>query len=86
MHTLDKLEQAIVAARRLGYRIRYECLGGVAGGPCEIGGTRWIFIDLALSAVEQLDQVQQALEADHSYVPNDQAPLLAGAQDQRRAA
>ena len=66
MHTVELLEQAIEFAERLGYRMREEWLGGSGGGACELKGQKWIFIDLALNPVEQLDQVAQALRHDPS--------------------
>lgn len=64
MRTIEVLELAIEVARKLGYQIRQEYLGGSGGGACEFGGKKWIFIDLALNAVEQIEQVIEALEAD----------------------
>ena len=64
MHTVDLREQALDLAQRLGYRIREEWLGGSGGGPCEFAGCRWIFVDLALNAAEQLEQVAEALRSD----------------------
>jgi hypothetical protein len=48
----------------LGYHIRHEWLGGGGGGACEFCGKKWIFVDLALNAIEQLEQVSEALRAD----------------------
>lgn len=64
MHSVELLEQAIATAERLGYHVRHEWLGGTGGGACEFGGRKWIFVDLALSVIEQLDQVTEALRAD----------------------
>jgi hypothetical protein len=64
MHTVDLREQALALAKRLGYRIREEWLGGNGGGQCEFAGSRWIFVDLALNAAEQLEQVAEALRSD----------------------
>lgn len=64
MHTVELMDQAIIAARKLGYDIRHEWLGGVAGGGCEVAGRKWLFVDLSLSAVEQLEQVCRVLDAD----------------------
>ena len=64
MHTVELLEHAIESAEQLGYKIRQEWLGGVGGGACEFGGQKWLFIDLSLNAIEQLDQVSQALLGD----------------------
>lgn len=63
MHTVDLLEQAIALAESLGYRIRQEWLGS-GGGGCEIRGQRWLFVDLALTPVEQFNQVLEVLQAD----------------------
>ena len=60
MHTVELLEEAIAAARTLGFSIRQEWLDG-AGGACEIAGKRWLFIDLSLTASEQLEQVTEGL-------------------------
>jgi hypothetical protein len=64
MHTVDLLEQAIEVAEQLGYQTRQEWLGGSGGGRCEFAGKRWIFIDLTLTAFEQLEQITDALRQD----------------------
>lgn len=64
MHTVELLEQALSVAEGLGYKIRQEWLGGTGGGACEFAGQKWIFVDLALNAIEQLDQVTDALQSD----------------------
>jgi hypothetical protein len=64
MHTIEKLERLKDMAEGAGYTIRQEWLGGVAGGACQFAGRKWIFIDLSLSVVEQLEQVANALETD----------------------
>lgn len=64
MHTVELLEQALITADKLGYKIRQEWLGGTGGGACEFGGQRWIFVDLSLNSIEQLEQVSQALRDD----------------------
>ncbi|MGD9645765.1 MAG: hypothetical protein AB7U73_08635 [Pirellulales bacterium] len=64
MHTVDLLEQALIAAERLGYELRNEWLGGSGGGCCQFNGRKWLFIDLALTPAEQLAQVLEALRVD----------------------
>ncbi len=64
MHTVELLEQACAIAEQLGYQTRQEWLGGAGGGACEFAGRKWIFIDLAQSVFEQLDQVTDALRQD----------------------
>jgi len=64
MHTVELLDQCCEIAQQLGYQIRHEWLGGSGGGACEFAGRKWIFIDLALNADEQLEQVADVLRAD----------------------
>jgi hypothetical protein len=64
MHTVELLQGMMETAERAGYTVRLEWLGGAGGGACEFGGRKWIFVDLALSVVEQLDQVAAALADD----------------------
>ena len=64
MHTVELLEQCCEVARQLGYQIRHEWLGGSGGGACEFGGRKWIFVDLALNADEQLVQVTAVLQQE----------------------
>jgi hypothetical protein len=60
MHTVDLLDQALALARRAGFRIRQEWLGG-GGGGCELRGQKVLFLDVAQGPAEQLDQVLDAL-------------------------
>jgi hypothetical protein len=64
MHTVEMLERLKLLAEEAGYTIRHEWLGGSGGGKCEFAGRKWIFVDLSLSVVEQLDQVAAALKDD----------------------
>jgi len=64
MHTVELLERLKELAAAAGYAVRHEWLGGVSGGACEFAGRKWIFLDLSLSVVEQLDQLATALKAD----------------------
>jgi hypothetical protein len=64
MHTVEMLERLKELAESAGYTVRHEWLGGVGGGACQFAGRKWIFIDLSLSVVEQLDQVAAALKED----------------------
>ena len=68
MHTIELMEQALDLARRLGYEVRQEWLGGASGGGCELGGRRILFLDLALGPVDQLDQVVQTLRREPQAV------------------
>ena len=64
MHTVELVKEAIVLARRAGFRIRQEYLGGAIGGGCEFAGQKWIFLDVSLGPVDQLDQILEALGRD----------------------
>ena len=86
MHTVELLEHALSVAEQLGYRVRQEWLGGAGGGACEFAGRKWIFVDLALNAVEQLEQVRDALKADSTVYTLDLSPAMRKLLDIRRAA
>jgi len=64
MHTIELLDEALAAAEDCGFQIRHEWLGGVGGGACEFGAQKWLFVDLSLNAIEQLEQVSEALKSD----------------------
>ena len=70
MHTVELLEESVRVAASLGFLVRQEWLSG-GGGACEIKGKRWLFIDLSLSPLEQLDQVLSAIRS----VPSDQLSM-----------
>jgi hypothetical protein len=68
MHTVELVKEAIALARRAGYRIRQEALGGAMGGGCEFGGQKWIFLDISLGPGDQLEQVLESLRHDPDVV------------------
>lgn len=61
MHTVELLEQAIAAATRCGFGVREDYFGSGDAGVCEFKGRRWIFLNLALTPRERLEQVLDAL-------------------------
>ncbi len=75
MHTVEILGHCLDLARRLGYDIREEWLGGNGGGSCILRGRKIIFLDLALGPAEQLDQVLDTLchDAEAPQLPMPQA-------------
>ena len=80
MHTVELLDAAIRCAEDLGFRIRDDWLEGADGGACEIGGERWLFLDLAQSPQERLAIVasclaEYALQAD-AAVPDEVRDVL----------
>ena len=80
MRTVEMLERLKELAENAGYTVRHEWLGGVGGGACEFAGRKWIFIDLSLPVVEQLDQIALALQDDPA------ATVLARADSELRQA
>ncbi len=61
MRTIELMDEAVQTAESLGYSVRHEYLGGTGGGACEFAGKKWVFIDLALNTLEQLEQIREAL-------------------------
>lgn len=64
MGIVTETELLIQKAQQLGYRIRYEYFGGTGGGKCEVNGNKWIFLDLAQNAIEQLEVLKTAIASD----------------------
>lgn len=85
MHTVELLEEALTVAESLGYSIRQEWMGGT-GGACEIAGKRWLFVDLALTTDERLDQVIEAIKPDPSLYSLRLSPAMSYLLDLRRVA
>ena len=86
MHTVELLEEALKLSVRLGYQIRNEWLGGEGGGDCEINGQKWIFIDLAMSPTEQLDQVVETLRREPAAPSQTTCPELRRLVEVRKSA
>jgi hypothetical protein len=61
MHTVELLEEALEAARGLGFDVRQDWLGGDGGGHCLVRGRRLLLLDVAQPPHEQLDVVADAL-------------------------
>jgi hypothetical protein len=57
MHTVELMEQALEVAKQLGYSVRQDSFAGSGGGPCELRGKRYLFLDLDLTVEEQLDLI-----------------------------
>ena len=64
MHTVELLQEALEAARGLGYDVRQDWLGGDGGGHCLVRGRRMLLLDVAQSPDEQLDVVADALRGE----------------------
>ncbi len=57
MHTIDLLEEALRLAEQAGFEVRRQWLGESNGGACRIGEQKVLFVNLSLTAEEQLRQV-----------------------------
>ena len=66
MNDVEEFERLINIAQESGYRVRYDYFGGTGGGVCQFGGTQWLFVDLALSVTERLENLMSQLSADPS--------------------
>jgi hypothetical protein len=64
MHTVELLQEAMEAARRLGYEVRQDWIGGDGGGHCIVRGRKWLLLDVAQTAEEQLTVVTDALRGE----------------------
>lgn len=64
MHTVELLQEAVEAVRRLGYEVRQDWLGGDGGGHCIVRGRKWLLLDLAQTAEERLNVVTDALRSE----------------------
>jgi hypothetical protein len=68
MHTVELLQEAVEAARQLGYEVRQDWLGGDGGGHCIVRGRKWLLLDVAQTPDEQLDVVTEALRGETGAV------------------
>ena len=86
MHTVELLEAAISLARSSGFVVRQDWFGGFSAGACEFQGRRWMFIDLALSPREQLEQVAEGLRGIVHVPQGEVPPQLHAMLNSRKAA
>jgi hypothetical protein len=77
MHTVEILQEALETARRLGYEVRQDWLGGDGGGHCLVRGRRLLLLDVAQSPDEQLDVVVDALRGERHATSLKISPPLA---------
>lgn len=77
MHTVAMLKEALDTARRMGYEVRQDWLGGDGGGHCLVRGRKWLLLDVAQSADEQLDIVADALRCEAGVEREIRSPELA---------
>ena len=77
MHTVEMLREAVDTARRLGYEVRQDWLGGNGGGHCLVRGRKWLLLDVAQTADEQLNVVADALRGEADAAAAMRSPELA---------
>jgi hypothetical protein len=77
MHTVELLNEALQAARQLGYEVRQDWLGGNGGGHCLVRGRKWLLLDMAQTTEEQLDVVAEALRGEVGAARAVNSPELA---------
>ena len=61
MNTVESLERKLQQVRQLGYEVHFDWFGGSGGGACQIGNRKCLFLDLALSAEDHLELVDDLL-------------------------
>jgi len=76
MHTVELLQEALEAARRSGYEVKQDWLGGNGGGHCIVRGRKWLLLDVAQSVDEQLDVVIDALRCEAIAIRYVKSPQL----------
>jgi hypothetical protein len=86
MHTVEMLREAVDTARRLGYEVRQDWLGGNGGGHCLVRGRKWLLLDVAQTADEQLEIVSEALRGESGASRAVRSPELATHLGRRAAA
>jgi hypothetical protein len=86
MHTVELLQEALETVRQCGYEVRQDWLGGEGGGHCLVRGRKWLLLDMAQSADEQLDVVADALRGEPAAARAEVSPELADRLDLRSVA
>ncbi|WP_147870160.1 hypothetical protein [Stieleria maiorica] len=56
---VQRLAQAVGTAKEMGFEVRKVVLDDQMPGWCQIGSKKILFLDLAASTSEQLDQIDQ---------------------------
>jgi hypothetical protein len=77
MDTLGLLEECLQVVRDLGYEIREEPLGELAGGGCVVGGRRVFLVNLEHGPADRLDQLLRMLAATPEAAELPKSRLLA---------
>lgn len=62
----ERMKSAGMAAEQLGFEVRRVVLNESAAGWCRVGERKLLFIDVAASTAEQLQQIEDALASYRS--------------------
>lgn len=76
-NVLQRLDRMAKIARRNGFEIRGEPLGGAGSTWCEIRGKRILFLDISQPAAEQALAIREILEETASIRPHAPPPAKA---------
>lgn len=86
MHTVELLDEAIDAARQVGYTVRQDWLTGDGSGHCLVRGRKMLLLDMAQPAREQLAAIREALRGERNLAQVEMSPELADTLDVRTVA
>jgi hypothetical protein len=75
-YSIELLDEALAAAKALGFGIRREWLDGQGGGRCDFGGKKWFFLDLSQSNTEQLAALLEVLREEPRLLQLSLSPEL----------
>ena len=75
--TLGLLEEALQLARDVGHHVREEPLSDLPGGPCVVGGTKTILLNLQSPAADRLTVLLGVLAGDPAVANQPVSRLLA---------
>jgi hypothetical protein len=74
--TLGLLEEALQLASEIGHHVREEPLGELPGGPCVVGGTPTILLNLESPAADRLAVLLGVLARDPAVANQPVSRLL----------
>lgn len=80
-HTLGLLEEAKQHARDLGYVVREEPLGDLAGGACTVAGIRHVLLNIEHPVVDRLERLLRILADDPASATQPRSRQLAARLD-----
>lgn len=78
---VDRFARGVEVAKQAGWDVRFANLSGTGGGWCRVAERSFVFVDLSLDVLEQLDRLEEALEL--AVADNDQQaePALVAVRD-----